>query len=383
MVQSNGKHILYISKWYPSASDSMLGLFVKNHAKAGIAGGYKISVAYISPINTLKSDDRPAGVNISEEGNLSEHVFYFKPYKFFRIISYAAAWYKAIKSVIKNNGKPDLIHAHILTRTALIAYILSVYYKVPFIITEHWSRYLPENLSYRGIHRKLLTKFVISKASEVTVVSERLYDSMSAQGLSFKKNILPNAIDTELFKINNTRNTVFRFVSITCFENKSKNLKLLLSAASRLQKAGKEFELLMIGDGSDYTAIQHYARTLEVNAIFTGTLSPKETAKMLSMSHCLVLSSNYETFAIVVYEALSCGIPVITTDVADLKKTINEQCGKVIPSGNEDALFNAMSSMIDEYSKYKTEHLREVARNQSSYEVVTLKLSEIYNKLTD
>ncbi len=375
-----GKHILFISRWYPSATDPMLGLFVKNHARAAISGGYRVSVAYISPITSEKLSDPSKRFEIKEDGFLSEHIVYYHQGGIFSPFNQFIAWYKAVMSVIRKNGIPDIIHAHILTRVGLVAYIISKIYKVPYVITEHWSRYYSDNASYKGYIRKFITKIVVKNASETTAVSERLYNAMTANNINFQKKILPNAVDTGLFAISSKKNPVFRFVSITCFEDKSKNLKLLLRAASRLTREGETFELLMIGDGADFSLIQNYARELEINVVFTGTLEPSETAEMLSHSHCLVLSSNYETFAIVVYEALSCGVPVIATDVADLKLVINNKSGIIIPTHDEDALYTSMKEMMANHHKYNPEYLRKIAIDNSSFETVTRKLSEIYQK---
>ncbi len=386
MISKVNKHILFLTRWYPSDVDPMLGLFVRNHAIAAGQAGYKITVAYISAsqdISSKENKDSFIGVSTVVKDNLTEVIVYYKSDSIFNPLIQLMAWIKAVNVAIKTNGKPDAVHAHILTRTAFIAMVLSIWYRVPYMITEHWSRYFAENPGYTGFLRKIITKMVVKKATAVTVVSKRLYHAMQRNGLNFKLNILPNVVDTDVFRINENRNKTFRFISISCFEEQSKNLKMIIDAASRLSEYDSDFQIVFVGDGTDRGMIEKYAVDKAVEAVFTGTLSPEGTASILGQSHCLVLSSNYETFGIVAYEALLCGIPVITTDVADLKEVINNNNGKIIPVGDTVALAAAMLEVKQNYKKYNPVLLRESVFDICSNASVSDRLNQLYKQMTD
>jgi glycosyltransferase involved in cell wall biosynthesis len=297
MAKQN-KHILFIPRWYPSDTDPMLGLFILNHAKAAVSAGYIVSVAYPSPSNgNLKTGIR---IKIISEGGLTEVFGYYPVNSPIKSVLQILAWCKTINQAIRLNGPPSLVHAHILTRAGIIAYLVSLIYNIPYVITEHWSRYYEENKSFNGMLREQLTRFVIKHASSITVVSKRLYNAMRSNGLNFSINILPNVVNTKLFDIGNDRNLKFSFISITCFEEKSKNLRMLIDAAKMHRDAGHDFELILVGDGADRKSTETYCSLMGFNAVFTGTLTPFQTAALLKNAHCLVLSSNYETFGIVV-----------------------------------------------------------------------------------
>lgn len=373
------KNVLFITRWYPSESDPMLGLFVKNHALAASMAQYKITVAYVSP--SKKTAINNLWYTVTSEENLTEVIVYYNPKKFYSKLLATIAWIKAINLAFKVSGKPALIHSHILTRAGLISALLAKWYHIPYVITEHWSRYFTENDGYNGVIRKLLTRYVINHSSSITVVSERLYNAMKLKGLDFEFNLLPNVVNTKIFDVSKEHWPVFTFVSITCFEEKSKNLKLLIDSANRLRSSGLNFELVLVGDGIDRSLIEEYSKNVKFDVLFKGTLTSKETADVLKKSHCLVLSSNYETFGIVVYEAMASGLPVITTDVADLKSLINSSNGLIVPIGDEAQLYQAMKKVMENYSNFDPEKIRMGIINKCSLEAVSNSLDELYKSV--
>lgn len=373
------KKVFFITRWYPSESDPMLGLFVKNHAIAASLAQYKITVAYVS--SSQKNTTYNLWNTVTSEENLTEVIVYYNSKKFYSKLLSIVAWIKAINLSLKVSGKPDVIHAHILTRTGIISALLAKWYHIPYVITEHWSRYFSENDRYKGVFRKLLTSFVIKHSSSVTVVSKRLYNAMKLKGLNFKLNLLPNVVDTKIFDISKEHWPVFTFISITCFEEKSKNLKLLIESANRLRLSGLNFELVLVGDGIDRPMIEEYSKNIKFDVVFKGTLTSKETAEVLKKSHCLVLSSNYETFGIVVYEAMASGLPVITTDVADLKSLINSSNGLIVPVGDEEQLYHAMKKIREDYENIDPEKIRMGIINKCSLEAVSDSLDKLYKSV--
>jgi glycosyltransferase involved in cell wall biosynthesis len=359
----------------------MLGLFVRNHALAAAKSGINVVVAYATAINDSKYIN--TGYSVHEQDGLKEIIYYYRKSSFLANLSLLIAWFKVLKYCIVSNGKPALIHAHILTRSGLFAFFLSKIYRVPYILTEHWSRYYSHNLSYKGFLRKHATQMVLNNASKVTVVSESLTAAMKSRGLKFNYEILSNVVDTDKFNISLSKNVSFTFVSITCFEEKSKNLRLLINAAEILQKEGFVFELLMIGDGTDKQEIVQYSENTGINVKFTGTLSYSQTAEVLKQSHCLVVSSNYETFGIVAYEALACGIPVISTDVADLKRIIDQNSGIIVPVKDVESMANAMKMILLNYTMYNPEKIRSKVIDICSVSSVSASLGRLYQQVME
>jgi len=377
--------ILFIPRWYPSEEDPMLGLFVKKHAVAAIKAGYSVVVAYAVPFRDI-NPERNYEVRINESDKVLEVIAgYNNTGGISGIFRQFMAWRKAVLKAVEVGGKPDLIHAHILTRTGIIALICSWFYKIPFVVTEHWSRYYPQNLQFNGLIKRLLTQLVLRRARKTTVVSNRLVDAMKNCGLKFNPGILPNVVDTDLFVSGNKRDSVKkRIVSITCFDEKAKNLFLLLNAFKTIKEESGNVELVLIGDGVDHGKTLEYAASLGFqpdDVLFKGMLENHALVSELHKADCLALSSNYETFGIVVFEALACGVPVVVTDVADLAIHIEPEMGRVVPVGDVTAFKNALLDVLHHPESFDPEIMRSFVLKNYSPEAISQQMRNLYQPL--
>jgi len=376
------KHLLYISRWYPSSQDPMLGLFVKKHALAAVSAGFKVTTVFVVPALTAKSHEL-FSTGIQSENGLTEVIVNYRkaegPAGLARLL---IAWNLAVKTAVKLNGKPQLIHAHVLTRAALLAWWFSFKWNIPFVITEHWSRYYTENLQYKGWLRKVITRFVVKRAAATTVVSRRLAEAMQKQGIRTNYIILPNVVDTSLFTIADNSGPKSKIVSVTCFEEKSKNLKLLIDAFMLLTTLQKEKELVLIGEGADLEMIKEYAAARNFNGgkiRFTGLLEGPQLAAEMQQASCLALSSNYETFGIVAYESMACGVPVVATDVADLAGFITEDSGIIVPVGDVKAFAMALTNILENAQQFNKAEMHLKVEQHYGFGAVSKKLADLYN----
>lgn len=384
MSEPENIHLLYISRWYPTAADPMLGLFVRKHALAAAEAGYNVTVAYATPL-TGNAEKQGTGYEILHEGRLTEVIVGYNNGGLFRGLRQASAWIRAIRKAGKINGKPQLIHAHILTRAGLLALCASLIWRIPYLVTEHWSRYYPENLQFRGFFRKKATQCVIRHAAAVTVVSKRLEKAMHAQGLKFTARPLGNVVDTALFcPEGRTQSVTPRILNVSCFEEKSKNLQLLIDAFAIIHKQFPEARLILTGEGTDRGTTEKYAaeKNLPAGTVrFTGMLTGQSLAQEMKQATCLALSSNYETFGIVAYEAMACGVPVVTTDVADLKEFTGERYGRTVPNGDVKAMAEALAEVIKKKEEFPASEMAEAVARDFGSRAVAGQLHSLYQEI--
>ncbi len=370
-MDADRKHIVFLARWYPHRYDPMFGLFVQRHAEA--AALYNdISVVYVHP-------DNQNGIVDETINNVRTIRVYFKQSKS-KIIN-LLRFFKANNKALKRLCKPDIIHVHILTRLGIIARWQKLVHSIPYIITEHWSRYLPGN-DFSGFFRKWATKIVVKHASVVTTVTENLAKAMQNHGLKNPNYmVLPNVVDTNLFQIKPHENATPKIIHISCFEDKSKNISGLLESLKILSDKGIAYQAVLVGDGMDYEAMKQKATFLHLNdnVTFTGMLQGQELVDVLASGDFLVLSSNYENMPVVILEAFACGLPVVSTNVGGISEIVNESNGLLVPPHDAEKLANAMQKMLESYQNYDANTLRDSIIKKFSNEAVGKLLNSLYS----
>ena len=376
-MDTKRKHIVFLARWYPHRYDPMLGLFVQRHAEA--AAIYNdISVVYVHPCT-----DVPWRVSTDDEtiNNVRTIRVYYKQSKS-KILSFLR-FLKANKQALKRLPKPDIIHVHVLTRLGLVALWHKIVHGTPYIITEHWSRYLPGN-DFSGCLRKKLTKLVVKHASAVTTVTDILAKAMQSHGLKNDNYVIvPNVVDINKFKPIKHHNAIPKIVHVSCFENKSKNITGLIDALRILEDRNVAFQCVFIGDGIDFKEIKAYSTKLiyQKNIRFTGVLEGQALIDELASGDFMVLSSNYETQGVVLLEAFACGMPVVSTEVGGIPEIVNDSNGILVPPQDPERLADAMQTMIQTFQNYDADTLREGIIKKFSNESVGKLLNSIYNTL--
>jgi len=382
-------NILFLPRWYPNRHDPMPGLFIQRQAEA-LAKSNRVVVLYVHP-----DPDCPNEFEIDyaeEEGVNVIRVYYRVPAAstsffapFVHMFRFVRAHLRGLDMV--GDFSPDLVHSHILTRTGVMGYWISRRLKVPHVISEHWSRYFPENNTYSGGLRKFLTRYVVRRAAGVIAVSGKLKHAMEACRLRNRNyHIVPNVIDTGLFTFSPVaeRGSMKQFIHVSCFEDRSKNISGFLAAVKQLRKERSDFRCIMVGEGPDLENMQHQAMELGLMGdcvFFTGLKEGDELAALYQQSGFSVLSSRYETFGTVVIESLVCGTPVVATNVGIVPEVITSGNGIIVPTEDEDALRDALSEMLDRCDSFDREAIREGMINKYSPEAVENQLTEIYRNI--
>jgi glycosyltransferase involved in cell wall biosynthesis len=135
------------------------------------------------------------------------------------------------------------------------------------------------------------------------------------------------------------------FVSIgTVFPQKG--FDRLLKAHRRLLDEGFKHQLWIVGDGYDFPNIKKLVDDLKV----------QDTAKLIGFKEnpypyfikadYYILSSRYEGYPTVLFEAMVLAKPIIATDVSGVREMLNDgELGYII-NNDEDAIYNGMKYFI-------------------------------------
>jgi glycosyltransferase involved in cell wall biosynthesis len=319
-------------------------------------------------------------------------VYYRQPRNGIPAFTRVLSWFRFAKACylgfrFLGRLKPDLVHVHILTRHGVIALLNKLFTGTPYLISEHWSRYFPENDSFTGSLRRWITRLVIRRSLGVVAVSRKLAGAMKSCGLDqapFSE--IPNVVDFGRFSFNHRppRQDKKRIIHISCFDDRSKNISGFLGVLKKLSLVRNDFECLFIGEGPDLERMKAQAsehRFPGEMVVFTGMKEGSELTDLMNSADFLVLSSRYETFGTVVVEAFACGLPVVATNVGIVPEIVNPGNGIVVAAEDEKGLFEATGRMLDTCHEYDSSRIREEAMLRFSPEQVGKQLYDKYREV--
>lgn len=288
----------------------------------------------------------------------------------------------AFKKYIHEHGKPDIIHAHNALYAGLLADKIRSVYAIPYVLTEH-SSYYARNL----YHASLLSKAgkAFGNASRVLVVSNFLGKGLDdIFGKTFKWKTLANVAEPvfeDSVLAEKEYNKTFSFVSIGSLI-KLKQHALLIEAFHRAFENNEEVSLEIIGDGEEEATLRKLITTLgESSRVFLkGRLSKREILYKLDSVNVLCLQSEYETFGVVILEALLRGVPVVTTQCGGPADIIGLQDGISVPVNDVEALRNGLLTIRDKYKNYDPGLIRQNAIKRFGSAHFLAQLSGIYKE---
>ena len=117
----------------------------------------------------------------------------------------------------------------------------------------------------------------------------------------------------------------------------SKDPQLAIQVFRELASRGLEFEAWMAGNGPLREMIERELSAADLNMVsVVGLLDPHELAARLRRSTVCLATSRWEGIPRAVIEALACGVPVVSTDVGDVRSLISPENG-VLVDGREPA----------------------------------------------
>lgn len=364
--------------------DPLNGIFIKRHALA-VAIKHNVGVLYVNADPALR--DKIYDVEFSVEDGISTvRVYYNNSLVQIPLVSSLIKFYRYIKAcrigiglVKEKFGKPDISHIHVLVRTFLPAHFL----KVPFVISEQWSGYLPEDGMYRGFFKKLLTKIAVGRASSVITVSESLKRAMLAHGLVNKYSVIPNVVDVNQFSppAEKPGNEKFMFLTVADMDDRAKNISGTIRTMKELSKVRNDFEYHIIGGGEDLEKMQKLARENNLLDKFVFLHGPKksvEVSEMMKKANVFVLFSHYDNMPCVMTEALASGLPVVGSAIHGMKEHIKQGLGILVTPGDEGALLKAIQNVMDNPDSFDRDKLRQYALENFSYGSVAEKFDKIY-----
>lgn len=371
--------VFFIAGWYPSKKDPTSGTFVKEHAKA--VSLYNdivvISHEWMTHINRgiyklVEEEDGLRTIRLKCRKSPIPWISYF---------IYLRGVFTTFKKLVSEGFEPDIIHANVYF-SGVPAVILGKRYRIPVVITEHFTAFPRRTIT--GVY-KLMVRFAMNRADLITTVSEDLSKHIRTYGIKNIFKVVPNVVDTQVFyPPTNREPRVTKRLLLVALLTPKKGVPYLLKSLAMLSKKRDDFVLDIIGNGPNQGEYKDLTIELgiEDKVNFHGWMSKEQVAKYMRKASFFVLPSEWENLPCVLIEAMASGLPVVTTKVGGIPEIINEQVGVLVPSGDVEALVEAIVYMLDHYQDYSLEKIVFYAHKRFSYKIIGKQFNDIYRRLT-
>tara|TARA_R110000737_G_scaffold324995_1_gene338150 strand:+ start:19111 stop:20148 length:1038 start_codon:yes stop_codon:yes gene_type:complete len=287
---------------------------------------------------------------------------------------------KALRFVKTYIPSINLIHAHV----GMTNWWHFLWFKrelnVPMVYSEHGSFYFKENYNDLNLIHRTGLKRLIYKSDEITAVSDLLKVEMEKNYPKFTNvigNILLKSWEQIPLTIRNIKEYKFLHVSTV---DRAKNTSGILEAILILKNKGlTNFSLTILSD-ENTNLLQDIVDKNYLNDYvqFLGPHSHSEMPNVYQSHDCFILNSNYETFSIVLAEALFFGLHIISTKVGFLANFQKAPFDEVEINDSID-LADKMEMAISEQKRSYSDG-RDFVK-QFSQDVIIKKYTEIYNRL--
>lgn len=257
--------------------------------------------------------------------------------------------------------KYDLIHAHY----GLAGIVARVQFTIPIIVTFHGSDLLAE--CKKGSSKTILSSFLakiciyINRIVSLSIIqSEEMNGKIRNTGV-----VIPNGVNLNIFKPLN---------KILCRKKLglSKNCILILSLGNpdeyikRIDIIKKTYSILL----NQYDDIEF---------INPWNIPHKLVPMYMNACDVYVLTSEWEGSPSVIKEAMACNLPIVSVDVGDVKKIINDTYNCYLTSCNPIDIAISIEKVI--LTNERSNGRNRIIKLGLEIENISGRIIEIYNYL--
>lgn len=307
---------------------------------------------------------------------------YFSPP---RRLLFDRAWraYLRALSAAGETSSPDLIHAHLAYPDGRAAVEYGARLGLPVVISVHGHdvREIPDaNPRWRTLVSEALVR-----ADAVIASSRDVRERVLRLGVEEEKIWdIPQGVDCARFTLPPVRRAGangWRLLYAGRFDSK-KGLGVLLDALHLLCQHRQDISLKLVGasaDGGMGDIFRQQVARLGIGEYveFCDAVPWVEMPEIMAEPDVFVLPSFYDSFGIVLIEAMACGVPVVATRCGGPEELVNDATGRLAQVGDAPSLAAAIEEVLLRYDDFDPAELRRRAET-FDYRQVAARTLELY-----
>ncbi|WP_282039417.1 glycosyltransferase family 4 protein [Saccharicrinis aurantiacus] len=375
-------HILLIVSWYKTKENPISGTFFEEQARALARIGNTVTI-YCPSFIPYTSKEKEVLTDYNDNGirTISQSIKALIPrsrkfnYKHLAKNAYKTLQHLGILSQI------DIVHAHTFRFAGIVALKIKQEVKINYVITEHFTQLTVDD----GITHKVdlnYAKTVYVNALKCFVVSN-YYKKQIVAKLQLAEDlfeVLYNMVN-KIFLNEKLHSKKKLIIFSTGFLIKRKNHTLQLNSFKLLLRSNPAAILKIAGDGPEIESIKIKIKELGLNdnVVLLGSLNRVQLLKELKKASLFIHTSLYETFGVVLIEALAMGIPIVVLDSGGPRDIVNINNGVLVKENNATSFCKAMIDVINNIDDFNPEELRKDCKQNYSEEVIISQLENTYS----
>jgi glycosyltransferase involved in cell wall biosynthesis len=296
----------------------------------------------------------------------------------------------------------DVINAHVPQPDAAVIISLSRILRKPSVLTYHCDLQLPNGLIHflvnQGSH---FTNHISARLADTIVTNTLDYAQHSPFLSNYLSKVQPIPPPIELSSVNPSVIDSFRrkfgiqsgqrIIGMASRLATEKGVEYLVQALPDVIDRYPSVRVLFAGQYQDVLGEEIYAKKLEPllrelgeHWTFLGILPPEEWAAFFHESEVTVLPSinSTESFGMVQVESMTCGTPVISTDLPGVRQPISMTgMGLTIPPRDSTALSQALIAVLSHPNGYSGD--RHEVSKQFSPDTIAARYESIFKQLVE
>jgi len=313
----------------------IVGGFPKKESK--IIGGQVRACKNLFPDN-LYTNKKTIRFDTTQKSNPPPNVFYrfclsIKRFPYFLYNIYTKKPEKVI--ILVSSGTS-------LLEKSIYAFISKIFGSKTYIMPR--SDLLIKQIDNQWVY-KIFFKILVFSTKKFILQSPTFLFAFPQLNLK-KSYIIPNCIDLNKTKLNTQEKNLFNENEIQLLYvgwlEPIKNLTLLFEATNYLKMyfPEKHIFLNIVGEGTQISFLKKKSKELNINTKFHGWIeNSTELNNIYRISNCFCLTSYTEGFPNVVLEAMSHGLPIISTKVGGLPFWLKEDRNILFSESNDPKEF--------------------------------------------
>lgn len=286
-------------------------------------------------------------------------------------------------------GGVDLLHTHGYKPDILFGMMLRPVRRIPIISTMHgWSetRRYTKMAAYQALQR--LSWRWIERVVAVADNSPAYRGNASrTNAVTIENGIVLSAgacMDPELMERFRRHCHGRPCIGMVGRLSLEKGADTLLSALAQLRAAGRNYALVVVGDGPERTGLEDAVERLGLRAdvLFAGYIDG--AGQLMSCFDILAMPSRTEGLPMTLLEAMAAGVPVVASRVGQIATVLEDGgCGVLIEPDNAGALATGIERLLQDKPYRNALVARARTRVSSAYSMseVAAKYAEQYGDL--